>query len=146
MDNDYSEWEAIADNYGYGWEPHKVDSEDGWRLTMLRITSVKDVPIQSDKPPVFMIHGAFDSGFNWTRGAMIAPGLPGLLAEQGYDVWIGNDRGTPYSNYNIKDGSWSLKERWNFDWSDMGRYDIKAFTAKIIEVTGKPKVSLMGYS
>ena len=28
----------------------------------------------------------------------------------------------------------------------MGRYDIPAFVDKILEVTGKPKVTLMGYS
>ena len=64
----------------------------------------------------------------------------------GYDVWLGNNRGTPYSDYNIKDGTWSLKERWSVDWSDMGQYDIPAFVDKIIEVTEKPKVTLMGYS
>ena len=143
---EYPEFEEIAAKYGYGWEPHTVYSEDGWKLTLLRITAVKDVPIQSEKPPVFMIHGATDSGFNWVHGPFFKPGLPGLLAEQGYDVWVGNSRGTPYSNYNIKDGTWSLKERWDFDWSDMGQYDISAFVDKVLEVTGKPKVTMMGYS
>ena len=51
-----------AAKYGYSWEPHEVDTEDGWKLTLLRITAVKDVPIRSDKPPVIMIHGAFGNG------------------------------------------------------------------------------------
>ena len=114
---------------------------------MIRITAVNDVPIKSDKPPVFMIHGATDAGFAWIGGVALDPGLPGLLAEQGYDVWVGNSRGTPYSNYNVNDSTgWSLREHWDFDWSDMGKYDVPAFVDKVIEVTGKPKVTLMGYS
>ena len=93
------------------------------------------------------MHGAYSSGFDFVKGVYFDAGLPGLLAEQGYDVWLGNSRGTPYSNYNVKDGTWSSeRERWDFDWSDMGQYDIPAFVDKIIEVTEKPKVTLMGYS
>ena len=71
---------------------------------------------------------------------------PIYLAERGYDVWLGNSRGIPYSNVNIKDGEWSLKERWNHSWADMGQYDIPAFVERIIEETEKPKVTLLGNS
>lgn len=59
---------------------------------------------------------------------------------------MGSSRGTPYSNYNIRDGDWTLEQRWDFDWSDLGKYDIPAFVEKVREVTGKPKVTLIGYS
>ena len=39
-----------------------------------------------------------------------------------------------------------MKERWNWSWAEMGVYDLPAFIDKIIEVTGKPKVTLVGYS
>ena len=113
---------------------------------MLRITAVNGVSYNSDKPPVFMIHGATDSGQRWASSAVLEPGLPGLLAKQGYDIWIGNSRGTPYSSHNSKDGEWTLEERWNFDWADMGQYDIPSFVEKILEVTGQPNVTLIGYS
>ena len=61
-------------------------------------------------------------------------------------MWVGNSRGTPFSGEHVRDGEWSLKERWNFDWADMGEYDIPAFVEKVIEVTGEPKVTLVGYS
>jgi len=44
----------------------------------------------------------------------------------GYDVWLGNDRGTWPSNRNERDGEWSLEERWNFNYGDMGVYDMPA--------------------
>ena len=55
---------------------------------------------------------------------------------QGYDVWLGNSRGAPYSNTNIRDGEWSLKERWDFSWATMGRYDLPAIIDEIILLTG----------
>ena len=77
---------------------------------------------------------------------MFSIALPGALAERGYDVWLGNNRGTLYSNYNQNDDEWTLKQHWNFTWADMGAYDIPASVDRILEVTGKPKVTLMGYS
>ena len=68
------------------------------------------------------------------------------LVDQGYDVWVHNSRGTPYSNMHERDGEWNLKERWNFSWAEMGVYDVPAAVEKMLEVTGKEKVTLMGYS
>ena len=65
---------------------------------------------------------------------------------RGYDVWFGNNRGTPYSDTNRRDGEWSLKEKWDFSWAEMGLYDLPAEIDKILEVTRKPKVTLIGYS
>lgn len=89
-----------------------------------------------------------DSGYGWLAYNPLGPTLPGRLAERGYDVWIGNSRGTKYSNKNRKDDEegWTLKQHWDFDWADMGTYDLPAFVERIREVTGKPKVTLLGYS
>ena len=73
------------------------------------------------------------------------------MVDRGYDVWMGNARGTKYSNVHERDSPdsdspWTLKERWNFSWADKGRYDLPAFIDKILEVTGEPKVTVMAYS
>lgn len=68
------------------------------------------------------------------------------MAERGYDVWVGNNRGTNYSNVNRNDDTWTLKEHWDFSWADYGAKDIPAFMDRIIETTNKPKVTMMGYS
>ena len=59
---------------------------------------------------------------------------------------MGNNRGTKYSNVNKNDDTWTLKEHWDFTWADMGKYDMPVFVDKVIEVTGKPKITIMGYS
>ena len=75
---------------------------------------------------------------------MVMIGLPFL--DQGYDVWISNSRGATYSNKNVRDGEWSLKERWDFSWATMGRYDLPVFIDGIIDITGHDKVTYIGYS
>ena len=84
------------------------------------------------------MNGAFGSALNWK--------LPGQLAEQGYDVWVGSNRGDVYGNVHRLDGLWSVKEHWNFTWADMGYYDVPSILDKVLEVTEKPKATLMGYS
>ena len=70
----------------------------------------------------------------------------GKLAERGYDIWVGNGRGTTYSNVNLRDGEWSLKERWDFTWADEGLKDLPAIVEMMLAETGQPKINLMGYS
>lgn len=61
-------------------------------------------------------------------------------------MWIYGARGTRYSNTNDRDGEWSLKERWNFTWADMGMLDVPACIEKMQEVTFAPKVNVIGHS
>lgn len=72
--------------------------------------------------------------------------MPLQLVDEGYDVWLGSNRGTAYSNVNDRDGQWTLEERWNFTYADMGSLDMPAFLEKVIDVTGKPKVTIIGFS
>ena len=149
------------DDLGLTWDPYQVKTEDGWFLSMFRITGeVGEQPnyMQSehqDKLPIVMQHASFQDVDYWMSGGtaspwiklgLIGPTLPTQLVWRGYDVWLVTNRGFTYSNVNERDGEWSLKERWDFSWADMGAYDVPAFVEKTLEVTGKPKVTLLGYS
>ena len=68
------------------------------------------------------------------------------LVDEGFDVWMGNNRGTPNSNVNDRDGTWSECERWDFSYAEMGKFDQPAFIDKILSETGKPKVTYIGHS
>ena len=82
------------------------------------------------------------------RGFLWGPTIAGELANRGYDVWMGSFKGTIYSRKHKRDNDpdFTLEEKWNFSWAEMGYYDIPAFVDKIIEVTAKPKVTLLAYS
>ena len=53
---EYEEWHAAASMYGYTWEPLKVHTEDGYTLTMMKITgnSLKETP-PADKHPILFV-------------------------------------------------------------------------------------------
>ena len=42
------------------------------------------------------------------------------MVDQGYDVWLYNARGIKYSDKNDQDSKWTLRERWDFTFADMG--------------------------
>ena len=69
-----------------------------------------------------------------------------LLADEGYDVWIGNNRGTEYSWDHETLCSKDDKEYWDWTWADMGLYDDVANIKAIKKLTGVPKVYYIGYS
>ena len=59
---------------------------------------------------------------------------------------MSSNRGTTYSNVNDRDGAWTDKERWDFSFAEFGKYDQPAFVTKVLAVTGKPKLTYIGYS
>ena len=73
--------------------------------------------------------------------------MPLQLYDQGYDIWVGNNRGTKYSNvsdkYPVNDDSF---ERWDWSYAELGLYDDPAFINIILETTGAEKVNYIGYS
>ena len=69
------------------------------------------------------------------------------LAHQGYDVWIGNNRGTKYSqrHQTYQATGASEQDYWDFSWADMA-YDDVANIAGIKSITGEDKITYLGYS
>ena len=72
--------------------------------------------------------------------------MPLILADKGYDVWMGNNRGTEYSRGNNLSLTTKDEKYWAFTYEEMGKYDDPANIKKIKEVTGKDKIFYMGYS
>ena len=113
---------------GYTWEAYPLTTEDGWNLTLFRLTGREDGRVEHDgkhHAPVLITHGLSMDAVSWAEvvGEDGSASWPLQLVDRGYDVWMANNRGTTYSNVNDKDGQWSDKERWDFCWADMGKYD-----------------------
>lgn len=68
-----------------------------------------------------------------------------ILADAGYDVWMGNARGTTYSRKHIS-LSPDDKEFWDFSWHEIGYYDLPAMIDRALNVSGQEKLFYIGHS
>lgn len=71
--------------------------------------------------------------------------LPLILAGEGYDVWIGNIRGTKWSRRHERLSSSSM-EYWNWSWDELKEYDFPTTVEFVSAQTGQPKIHYIGHS
>ncbi|KAL2335192.1 hypothetical protein Fmac_016405 [Flemingia macrophylla] len=70
--------------------------------------------------------------------------LPLILADNGFDVWIANARGTRYScKHTSLDPS--SPDFWNWSWDEMATYDLPAIFDYVSNQTGQ-KINFVGHS
>ena len=78
-----------------------------------------------NKPVVFLQHGLLASADSWVSNEA---SIAFTLANKGYDVWLGNQRGTKYSRTH----SWLNPDKledlhyWDFSFTEMGEIDAPA--------------------
>ncbi|MED6159469.1 hypothetical protein PIB30_042597 [Stylosanthes scabra] len=83
---------VMIQTQGYPCEEHKVTTKDGYILGMQRIPTGRSRK-PAHKPPVFLQHGVFVDSFILLFN-LPEESLPYVLADNGYDVWMANTRGT----------------------------------------------------
>ena len=123
------------------WESYKVTTEDDYILTMFRITGISSdkserIEGQGSKGPLILMHGHFADALHWFTNKPTDPNLPSApnqLFYEGYDVWLGNSRGTMYSREHKRfDADEDAKYYWNFSFVEMGKYDLPAMIETIL--------------
>ena len=121
--------------FGYAWTWYDdVTTDDNWTLTLFRITGKEGQdPVVSKHPPVLLQHGSTMDAESWIGSYFAGVPMPLQLVDAGFDVWMGNNRGTKYSAEYT-----GTKDKWDYSWGDMGLYDVPAFINKIVETTDQP--------
>ncbi|KAL7598731.1 hypothetical protein Lser_V15G24564 [Lactuca serriola] len=128
---------------GYNCLEHTAQTKDGFLLGLQRVSSgILNLGSQT-APPVLLLHGLFMGGDAWF---MDSPNesLGFVLADHGFDVWVGNVRGTKWSHghESLSDGD---KEFWDWSWEEMALYDLETMLSYINSKTGS-KVFVVGHS
>lgn len=135
---------SIVKKYGYEIEEHSVQTSDGYILTMHRIPYSKLTGPTGQRPVVFLMHGLLCSSSDWVLGGP-GNGLAFILSDAGYDVWMGNARGNTYSKKHASKSP-LLQPFWNFEWHDIGIYDLPAMIDYVLYYTGEDQCSYVGHS
>lgn len=125
---------------GFNHEVHECTTKDGYVLTLHRICKEK-----CSGPPVLMVHGLNSTSDTWIFNKSSQPiGLQ--LAEKGWDVWLANTRGSPYSLKHVKLDSEKDEEYWNWTAAEIAGYDVPTFINYVKQTTSKDKLSYIGHS
>ncbi|KAL8107062.1 triacylglycerol lipase 2-like isoform X2 [Apium graveolens] len=126
--------------------PADVITDDGYVLRMHRFPEGRiNYPGRRNKPPVYLQHGILVDAANWFTVSHADQALPLILVEAGFDVWLGNTRGTRYSRKHVSENISSSDDYWDFTVSEMGKYDLPAFIDFVNQHTGQ-KVHFIGHS
>ena len=138
--------EELCNQNGFLVEMHQVVTDDGYILDLYRIPGRFDADRSGvNKPVVLLQHGLEADMLQWVVAKPEdAPAF--VLSDAGYDIWLGNNRGTHHSLGHTHLNHKKDREYWHFTWEQMGTYDTPAVIKYIKKFTGHAKITMMGHS
>ncbi|XP_054838091.1 lipase member M-like isoform X2 [Eublepharis macularius] len=123
--------------WGYPCEEYEVLTADGYYLTLNRIPG-------GSKAAVLLMHALTMEGSVWVAN-LPNSSLGFMLADAGYDVWIGNNRGNSWSRRH-KFLTVDQEEFWDFSFHEMGIYDLPAMTDFVLQKSRQEKIYYAGHA
>ncbi|KIW97306.1 uncharacterized protein Z519_02698 [Cladophialophora bantiana CBS 173.52] len=150
-----SDFTELCALFGYYAEEHIVQTGDGYLLGVHRLPFRKgeehngiQVNAGADstrKPVVYLHHGLLMNSEVWVCLTEEERCLPFTLVQQGYDVWLGNNRGNKYSKKSTRHSPISPRF-WNFSMDEFAFHDIPNTIDYILNTTSQPSLSYIGFS
>ncbi|XP_044516279.1 lipase member K-like [Gracilinanus agilis] len=132
--------------WNYPNEQYDIVTKDGYILDLYRIPHGKGYSGGTDpgRPVVYLQHGLLATAFNWIAN-LPYNSLAYILADAGFDVWLGNSRGNTWSQRHVS-LSPNSKEFWAFSFDEMAKYDLPATIDFIVKKTGQEQLYYVGHS
>merc|ERR1712168_816138 len=132
--------------WNYPVEEHQVRTDDGYLLTVHRIPHGRNDTTGAGKvrPVVFLQHGLHCSSSNWLIN-LPHQSFGFILADNGFDVFLGNVRGNTYSrrHEHLKPSS---PRFWDYSFDEHAKYDLPAMINHVLNVTGNEQLYYVGHS
>ncbi|KAG7296058.1 hypothetical protein JYU34_021155 [Plutella xylostella] len=138
----------LVRKYNYPLEEHTVTTSDGYVLTLHRIPHGRDAhSTPGPRPVIFLMHGIVCSSADWVITGP-GSGLAYILAEEGFDVWMGNARGNYYSRRHVSLNPDSIRNKnfWDFSWDEIGEIDVPTMIDYVLETTEHQRLHYIGHS
>ncbi|KAG6406616.1 hypothetical protein SASPL_134222 [Salvia splendens] len=132
----------VIEPSGFPCTEHTTRTKDGYVLGLQRVTS-HSVAVHKGAPPVLLIHGLFMGGDAWFLDSP-NQSLGFILANRGYDVWVGNVRGTRWSHGHVS-LSEEDKDFWDWSWQELALHDLGEMIHYIYSTTNS-EVLVVGHS
>ncbi|KAL1590274.1 hypothetical protein WHR41_01387 [Cladosporium halotolerans] len=148
-----SDFVELCELYGYYAEEHIVQTGDGYLLGVHRLgwrrgeedQRVNAGPGTVEKKVVYLHHGLMMNSEVWVCLTEKERCLPFVLVEQGFDVWLGNNRGNKYSKKSLHHSPTDIPF-WNFSMDQFAFHDIPDTIDYILSTTKQPSLSYIGFS
>lgn len=137
----------LAKMSGFMIQHYNVETEDGYILDLWRLNDAYDTLFSdelAERAPVIISPGLGCDGtifMNNNRTNSVAY----MMFDEGYDVWIINNRGDLYSRKH-KTFSVDSEEFWDFTMYEQAKYDVVSSINFVLSKSNYDKVTLVGHS
>ena len=152
-----SDFEELIPSEKYLYKEYTVQTEDGYILKLFRIQSIDQNPekdeentekkkeFKKERHPIVLMHGlSSDSVSRYlVNDRDLALGF--ILADNSFDVWFGNNRGTRFCRDHATLSSES-PDFWEYSFDQLAEFDLPATLGFVSKQSGGRKVVYFGYS
>ena len=147
MSDYFKTFKQVTESNGFAYECHTVQTDDGYILNMFRV-QLRGFLRRRKKPAVLLQHGLLSSADTWVINKDdVAPAFQ--LARAGYDVWLGNSRGSKYGRSHVSldpDSEEDSESFWRYSFVDMGEHDLPIQIEYVRDYTQQDKITYVGHS
>ncbi|KAH3680148.1 hypothetical protein WICMUC_000549 [Wickerhamomyces mucosus] len=129
--------------YGLQVDTYNVITKDGFVIILQRIVDPKEgQDIKISRKPVLLLHGLLQSS-----GSFCSSGKESLayfLFQQGYDIWLGNNRcGFECRHIDLEPNDYLM---WDWDIVDISEHDLTALIDQVLANSCYDKLTLIAHS